>query len=603
MKIFSISLNNFGPFSQLQEFKVADLATLVGKNDVGKTHILKALDIFFENSKMLSENVYKNIATEGKISIEVAFKDFPAEINVGTERVIIADEKILNSRSHLKIKKTYPQLSLDKPEIELHIDDFEDSNYSFLLNNTLTELKTKCRDLGIIVPSSVTTLVEYRKLIRSDGSEKLKPIAERYVPPKNHIWKGVSEIIPTYIFFETDTNIKIDQTSFQKQFKEIIKKAISDQSVVQARSELARKIDESLQLEMNKIMGHLSEHLGDITDLKAVSNLSWEKAVDNFEIIGKDKFGHEESMSRRGAGIRRLLMLSFIQYLAEREHDETNGYIFSIEEPENCLHPSIQRELAHSFKDVIGPRVQIILTTHSPIIAGMSSIDDLSLIVREDGMSKVIQEGLKLEAVASELGIEPSDQITGFNACVFVEGPDDVEFFSVVAEKLKSEGITTKNFTDAKIGFIMCGGQTVKQWIDLNAMKRINRRYCLIVDSDLKAADHSIAQKKIAWKTTVEADGGKAFILKKREIENYLHKQALISAGKRPIQLDESSPWTYDDFTDMKKMFGPKVFQVIKSMTAAQIMDMDQYSNGVEIRHELVEIVQCLLELSEPNHS
>ena len=72
-------------------------------------------------------------------------------------------------------------------------------------------------------------------------------------------------------------------------------------------------------------------------------------------------------------------------------------------------------------------------------------------------------------------------------------------------------------------------------------------------------------------------------------MENYLHPKAIERSGRtlRP----------YDDFTDMKKLFGENVIKVIQDMTPEEILEMDKYEeNGAE-HNELKEIVGELLGL------
>ena len=55
-----------------------------------------------------------------------------------------------------------------------------------------------------------------------------------------------------------------------------------------------------------------------------------------------------------------------------------------------------------------------------------------------------------------------------------------------------------------------------------------------------------------------------------------------------------------DAFSDMKKLFGKNAINVIKDMSADEILEMDKYEeNGVE-HHELKEILEALLNLA-PN--
>lgn len=51
MLIDSIILENFRGYHSRQVIKVSDLTAFVGKNDVGKSTILEALDIFFNEGK------------------------------------------------------------------------------------------------------------------------------------------------------------------------------------------------------------------------------------------------------------------------------------------------------------------------------------------------------------------------------------------------------------------------------------------------------------------------------------------------------------------------------------------------------------------------
>jgi hypothetical protein len=141
------------------------------------------------------------------------------------------------------------------------------------------------------------------------------------------------------------------------------------------------------------------------------------------------------------------------------------------------------------------------------------------------------------------------------------------------------------------MGFIICGGDNLKHWINQNTMVKLNRRFGVVVDSDLISPTDSIPQRKVNWKAQCEAVGGVFFILRKREIENYLHADAIARSGKTLVG--------YNDFTDMKVAFGSNVIEVIEGMTCEEILEMDKYViNGTE-HHELKEIVEIFLKLSD----
>ena len=82
---------------------------------------------------------------------------------------------------------------------------------------------------------------------------------------------------------------------------------------------------------------------------------------------------------------------------------------------------------------------------------------------------------------------------------------------------------------------------------------------------------------------------GVFFILRKREIENYLHPNVVQRSGRTFQQ--------YDDFTDMKKLYGENVIKIIEDMRVDEILEMDKYEENGATHHELKEIVEKLLNL------
>lgn len=309
------------------------------------------------------------------------------------------------------------------------------------------------------------------------------------------------------------------------------------------------------------------------------------------QINGKDKYGVEKPLERRGTGIRRLLMVAFFEHMAEKAQANKENLIFGIEEPENGLHPGLQRDLVESFQKLVHQGSQIIVTTHSPVFAGSSPVDDLVLVVREDAVAKAIQKpALSLEVVAKELGVEPSDQIMGYRACVFVEGKDDVMFWQTIVKKFREGLIINSDFQEKNIGLIVVGGDNVKCWINLGTMKKLNKNFIVIKDSDKKKAEDEVCQTLRTWQVKCQQDGGDLIYTRKREIENYLHPRA-IEASHRTLK-------PYDDFSDMKNLFGLNVIKEIEKMTVAEILEKDKYFEGETEHHELKEIAAKLLTLA-----
>jgi len=595
LRIHSITINNYRPFKVLKDVRLGQLATIVGKNDTGKSSILRAIQLFFEKRpKIDPTDIHDNAAPNEDVVIEIAFTSLPEKIEIeeGIETTF-REEMLLDQNGHLRLRKTYPRDKLTNVEISLITQDFQDDFFAGLANLKENELNKRCKEAGIDVTKAGRGITNKskREALRTKAKEREIKIGEYELKlsPKDELWKCIESLLPDFYLFESETKTDVSETSFQSPFRPIIKTAADQPDVTDARKEFAGAIERALQEEVDKIFERLKRHTDDIDALTVKPVFSWDKAV-TLQIYGKDHHGVDKPLEKRGSGIRRLLMVAFFEYLAEKGEEKAANFIFGIEEPENDLHPGLQRELAQSFRQLADLGYQIIITSHSPVFVGASPIEDLTLIIRQKGIARAIQHPkLDIGKIAEELGVEPADQITSYKACVFVEGPDDIMFWRTVASKLKERGYIDADFDDKEIGFIPVGGSNIKYWIDIRAMKRLNRRFGVVVDSDRKSQTDGIPQRKLNWKNQCEVDGGIFFILRKRAIENYLHPNAIERSGRVLQQ--------YDDFTDMKKLFGKNVIKVIRDMTPDEILEMDKYEENNIEHHELKEIIEALLNL------
>src|SRR6185437_8915395 len=100
-----------------------------------------------------------------------------------------------------------------------------------------------------------------------------------------------------------------------------------------------------------------------------------------------------------------------------------------------------------------------------------------------------------------------------------------------------------------------------------------------------------VLPEKLQWKRECEEQGGACYILRKREIENYLHRDALARVGHNVV--------AYDDYSDMKQLYGRRVVETIEQMTSEEILVMDCYEDAGRECHELCEIVEALLALAD----
>jgi predicted ATP-dependent endonuclease of OLD family len=314
----------------------------------------------------------------------------------------------------------------------------------------------------------------------------------------------------------------------------------------------------------------------------------------SLNIETEDQFGTRVPLSSRGQGVRRLLMVAFLKFMAERE--TTKPMIYAIEEPETSLHPKAQRDLIESFRKLKEKGSQVVLTSHSPVFAVEVGREDVILVTRGSSQANVSQgDQVSEEEIVEELGILPRDIVAGYAACVFVEGPGDQCFLEAICKTLCEAGKTRSDLRTNKIGIVPVGGDNLRFFVEKEmVLKRLNRHFAVIVDSDKAHANDQVSQKVMRWKEKCENEGGKFFILRKRAIENYLHPAAVQRALGRAVNVE--------DFNDVKSQISTDydwnrhLKPVIEATTAEEALEMDRYVDGEE-KHEFLEIIEKLLQL------
>ena len=150
MLIKSIILKNFRGYKNETSVEFSNLTAFIGKNDVGKSTVLEALDIFFNEGKGIisldKSDINKEANNEGdtEIIIGVEFHNLPNEIIIDTENTTtLKQEYLLNEAGHLTIIKKYPNAGKDKVFIRaLHPNNINCNN---LLQMKQSDLKTKIK--------------------------------------------------------------------------------------------------------------------------------------------------------------------------------------------------------------------------------------------------------------------------------------------------------------------------------------------------------------------------------------------------------------------------------------------------------------------------
>ncbi len=264
-------------------------------------------------------------------------------------------------------------------------------------------------------------------------------------------------------------------------------------------------------------------------------------------------------MNKRGSGVRRLILLNFFRAKAERVARDKgrSNVIYAIEEPETSQHPNNQRMLMDAFSELSAdPDCQVLLTTHTPTLARMVPVDHLRYIeVCDDNQCRLIRccgtDDAICQKIVDDLGILPDHDVKLFWG---VEGINDENFFVGISRMLKNHGENVPDLeqliTDNHLVFIPLGGRNLAHWV--SRLASLNRPEFYIFDRG--AAPPEVSEYQGQADEFDRQPNATASLTSKREIENYLHADA-IRAARSGIEV------TFDDFDDLPEMVAKKVHE------------------------------------------
>ena len=137
MKLCEVILKNFRGYYPETRIKIDNLTALIGKNDIGKSTILEALDIFFNQAKIDvgDRNVFHS---DEETIIGCVFDELPTEITLEDAVTSFSGEYLLNTDGKLEIWKKYP--ANGKQTIWIYANHPSNDGFNDLLSKKTTQL-------------------------------------------------------------------------------------------------------------------------------------------------------------------------------------------------------------------------------------------------------------------------------------------------------------------------------------------------------------------------------------------------------------------------------------------------------------------------------
>lgn len=397
MKIKSVTLKNFRAYKDETVVDFEDLTTFVGKNDIGKSSVLEALDIFFNDGagvvKLEKSDInHENADEDNTISITVEFCDLPASIRIDPQNLTTLNEEFLvTSAGTLKIRKEYANAG--KAKVFIIANHPTNDHCKDLLLKKITDLKTILDDNNIECDDRTRSAV-IRKAIWSHFSTELnfsEVAIDTTKEGAKDIYEGLETYLPLYSLFRSDRSNNDTDTEVQDPMKLAVKQLMTRNDVV----DLCNQISAIVTAELNRVATNTLGKLQQIDpgtansltpSIPSVQNLKW---ADVFKSVSINS-DNEIPLNKRGSGVKRLVLISFFRAEVDRrmaDPKNTNrGVIYAIEEPETSQHVQMQKVMIDSLKSLSqNPDVQVILTTHSSFVVKQLTYNNIRVIIDNDG--------------------------------------------------------------------------------------------------------------------------------------------------------------------------------------------------------------------------
>jgi predicted ATP-dependent endonuclease of OLD family len=530
MFLKEIVLQNFRGYRNQHRIPIDQLTAFIGKNDAGKSSIFDALAIFFDHplEKIDSSDICVHAEENGELRIGCVFTDFPSSITVDTTAVTsLADEYLLNIDGALEIHKVYEFSSgvLKKPKIFAIAHHPKDMGFGNLLLKKNGELKQIFEGMKIEVEVDKRSNVALRKAIWKSGVDLEFCLTAIQLDKEDakKIWDQISKHLPEYALFRADRPSTDEDSEVQDPLKVAIRQAIEE---VQSELDFVKEKVRVRALDVaNRTIARLADFDNELSS-KLSPNFKSDPKWDG--LFKLSLTGDEEiPINKRGSGVRRLILFSFFRAEAERlreEHGKGN-IIYAVEEPETAQHPNNQRKVIEALQGIAEiDGCQMMLTTHVPSLASLLPTSSIRYVHHQgEGRKVCVANDEVIKTIVDNLGIVPDKRV---KVLICVEGPNDLSFLKHINKLFCEETCFFDVFADSRVAQIVLGGSTLQEWVNENYLKNLGIPEVHIYDRDeqvngkykYQAAVDSVNQR---------GDGSIAFLTSKREMENYLHIDAI----------------------------------------------------------------------------
>lgn len=541
MILKSVKLKNFRGYRNETEVAFNNLTAFVGSNDAGKSSILEALEIFFNNKVVKIEkddlNVDALAAGENRIEITCIFSQLPTQLIIDTASpTTLKAEYLVNIDGNLEVKKAFSctaKTPVEKVFIVANHPTVEHG--SDLLTLKRAELRARANQINV-PPANYNGNINssLRSAIWNHLGALDLAATEIQVDKEDakESWAYLEKWMPQFALFKSDR----ESSDSDKEVTDPMKVAV-DTAIAELTQELAA-IQASVKAKAIEVADRTLAKLKEMNPALANELTPAFKAEPKWNGLFNLTLSSDRNIpiNKRGSGVRRLIVLNFFRAEAERRRNEkkSQSIIYAFEEPENSQHPNHQEMLINAFQELSeANNTQVFLTTHNPALAGLINESDLRLVTTNPHGEIVVlnRQHDILRTIADTLGMLPEPLKPRLLICV--EGPNDVTFLKIISRMINQTRNDLPDLsTNDRIAIFPLGGGTLKDWVTHDYLNGLGIPQFHLYDLD-DAANPPYQPQRDA----IRARGGQnwAELTAKRETENYLHPSCIQAVYGFPV--------------------------------------------------------------------
>ncbi len=408
MKINKIEIQNYRSFEDMTIYP-GNIMALVGRNNSGKSNILKALELFFESStKLVDKECYHHNQTSREIIITVTFTGLNAwEISQLSpwmyDEQLIVRRKIICKEEESSYEISTVAITKVPQQEWLQTDKINGENISQWWDNK-GELKIGSIDFAKQLGSTKPRVGDWKNVaiafINANKPDINWIVVERENPAGYaNVLKGT---LPEYIFIPAVRDVteeaKVTKTNpFGKLINSLLgktttlQKSLLDDKLGEIEKLLNRSESDDRISEIRNLECSLTKYISDIMECDVEIEMRLPRLQ---EIFGEAKIyaddGIRTTIETKGNGMQRSMIFSILrtyvdltrqQEFSEGEKQRTT--IFAIEEPELYLHPQSQRTLMSVLNQIGSGNDQVFYSTQSNLFVDIRYFDNICILRRE----------------------------------------------------------------------------------------------------------------------------------------------------------------------------------------------------------------------------